>query len=147
MYYEFHTFYNTMFLKNIYINTRLIILSQGPLSPGSSCAHVLCNILISFFVCIHRSQCINTNDKYCCNIGAKRVVKRSEEPRRSCSHWNPDGIGSRKVSKESEATQMGEFPWQVAFLKSANSNLRIECGASLIHPEVLLTSVHCVKKW
>lgn len=135
-----------MFLK-IYIYTGLINLSLGPLSPGSNCTHVLRYILISFFVSIHRSQCINTNDKYCCNSGAKRVVKRSEEPHKSCSYWNPDGVGSRKVSIESEATQMGEFPWQVAFLKSANSNLRIECGASLIHPEVLLTSVHCVKKW
>lgn len=68
--------------------------------------------------------------------------------REGCGKRNPEGIGFRITGDEDGEAQFGEFPWMVAVLNEENTPERTlnvyQCGGALIHPEVVLTSAHCV---
>jgi plasma kallikrein len=57
-----------------------------------------------------------------------------------CGIRNVNGIDFSLAGNVNEAG-FGEFPWTVAIL---TQNKQCLCGASLIHPSVVLTGAHCV---
>ena len=68
-----------------------------------------------------------------------------------CGYRKEIDIGLRVMDDDSFDARFGEFPWTVALLYTENidnekdkSLLVYHCGASLIHPKVVLTAMHCV---
>ncbi|CAD6992026.1 chymotrypsin-like protease CTRL-1 isoform X2 [Ceratitis capitata] len=79
----------------------------------------------------------------CCGAQKQRDISLTPK-----SPERPQGCGIRGAidfnitgAVDNEAG-FGEFPWMVALLHS--SNYSYFCGGSLIHPQVVLTAVHCV---
>lgn len=137
-------------------------INLQPTATGGSCECVpyyLCNnntiirdgygvidIRIDDGPCDYLSVCCNVPDKVTEPITPPPNVNKPK----GCGVRNPDGVGFRiKGDKDNEA-QFGEFPWMVAVLREeaveANPQklLVYQCGASLIHPQAVLTSAHCV---
>lgn len=63
-----------------------------------------------------------------------------------CGIRNKNGVGFQVVDSLDEA-QFGEFPWMMALMENKDSNRSYICGASLLHPSVILTAAHCVNSW
>jgi plasma kallikrein len=61
----------------------------------------------------------------------------------SCGRRNTNGIGFQ-VKNAVDESQFGEFPWMVALTELKDFRKTYVCGASLIHPSVVLTGAHCV---
>ncbi|KAF5299501.1 hypothetical protein FQR65_LT01084 [Abscondita terminalis] len=67
-----------------------------------------------------------------------------------CGRRNAQGVGFRITGAKDHEAQFGEFPWMVALLReeaiegNPKKLLIYQCGAALIHPQVVLTSAHCV---
>lgn len=57
-----------------------------------------------------------------------------------CGIRNVNGIDFKLTGNVNGEAGFGEFPWTVAILGQAECL----CGASLIHPQVVLTGAHCV---
>lgn len=69
----------------------------------------------------------------------------------SCGNRNPNGVGFRITGAVDHEAMYGEFPWMVALLRKeyvgGDVDLKVmECGASIIHKQVVLTAAHCVKQ-
>ncbi|KAK5647682.1 hypothetical protein RI129_002574 [Pyrocoelia pectoralis] len=92
--------------------------------------------------------------EHCCGAGNKTTesIIPKPEPHKPgrCGKRNGEGIGFRITGTEDNETQFGEFPWMVALLrmqknkKTSEKKETYQCGASLIHPQVVLTAAHCV---
>jgi secreted trypsin-like serine protease len=69
----------------------------------------------------------------------------------TCGLRHTPGVNDRfstSLSNNSRAF-FGEFPWMALVLRSLENNSTDEefvCGGSLLHPQVVLTSAHCVTK-
>lgn len=132
--------------------------TQTPLPPPSDRC-----ICVPYYLC--RNKTINTDGEGLIDIRFKEgpcpnyldvccydPMKSSETPtvsydekRTICGHWNSAGVGFRITGYSNNEAQFGEFPWMVAILKlEANQSKTYLCGGSLIHPQVVLTAVHCV---
>ncbi|KAL5280903.1 hypothetical protein ACFFRR_004736 [Megaselia abdita] len=77
------------------------------------------------------------------------IVSCSSIPPRGCGYRNPDGIGFKISNGLVHETEYGEFPWMTAVLKKEQLKDReinvYQCGGSLIHPQVVLTSANCTQ--
>lgn len=64
----------------------------------------------------------------------------------SCGKWNSDGVGRVINGNYQNKANLGEFPWMIAVLKQDKIEKKkiYLCGASLIHPMVVMTAVHCI---
>ncbi|KAL7727559.1 hypothetical protein ACLKA6_000115 [Drosophila palustris] len=61
---------------------------------------------------------------------------------RGCGIRNLGGLDFTLSGATQNEAGFGEFPWTVALLHAGNSSYF--CGGSLIHPQVVLTAVHCL---
>lgn len=63
----------------------------------------------------------------------------------SCGRREDSGIGFKITNQNDHEAEFGEFPWMAAILKKeyiADQPLSVfQCGASLIHPSVVLTGL------
>ncbi|XP_031329371.1 phenoloxidase-activating factor 2-like [Photinus pyralis] len=68
---------------------------------------------------------------------------------RGCGRRNPNGLGFSS-NGDADHAQFGEFPWMMALLGrettegNLNESWSYQCGASLIHRQVVLTAAHCI---
>ncbi|KAE9536954.1 hypothetical protein AGLY_006761 [Aphis glycines] len=140
-----------------------VISEVFPSPPPSQPPSDQC-ICVPYYLC--RNKTINTDGEGLIDIRFKEgpcpdylkvccydPMKSSEitntaykEKRTICGHRNPAGVGFRITGNSHNEAQFGEFPWMVAILKvnSYNHSQTYLCGGSLIHPQVVLTAVHCI---
>lgn len=69
------------------------------------------------------------------------LEKRPNQPR-GCGIRNVGGLDFTLSGATQNEAGFGEFPWTVALLHA--NNFSYFCGGSLIHPQVVLTAVHCL---
>ena len=72
-----------------------------------------------------------------------KIHSVTHQPITGCGFRNKHGIGL-ELTQDPNVAQFGEFPWHLALKEKKNSKFVYICGASLIHPQVALTSAHCV---
>ncbi|KAH8295237.1 hypothetical protein KR018_009014 [Drosophila ironensis] len=70
------------------------------------------------------------------------LIERPNQPQ-GCGVRNVGGLDFTLSGATQNEAGFGEFPWTVALLHSRN--LSYFCAGSLIHPQVILTAVHCVQ--
>lgn len=85
----------------------------------------------------------------CCpeeSVSETRPKPQPNKEPKGCGYRNFDGIGFRIKDQINGEAEYGEFPWMVAIFKIAkNNSIVYYCGGALIHPEVVLTTAHCIK--
>jgi hypothetical protein len=116
-------------------------------------------------VCVHRislgSPCPGV--QVCCEVREEEVTTARAPPSPGPTELRPPGsCGVRggnldsswfRIFSEDTFTQFGEFPWMLALLsgeEAENEGTRrtqFHCGASLIHPQVAVTTAHCVSRY
>ncbi|XP_056644271.1 phenoloxidase-activating factor 2-like [Diorhabda sublineata] len=63
-----------------------------------------------------------------------------------CGYRNKYGAGHQLSGARDGEAQFGEFPWMLALFEVDNRKReKYRCGASLIHPQVALTTAHCTE--
>lgn len=97
---------------------------------------------------------VSTNDgcdllETCCE--EKDIIasdRKSDVTFGRCGVRHPNGIGYRLTGEKSGSAQYGEFPWTLMLLKNSDllgiSKEVYLCAASLIAPDMALTTAHCV---
>jgi len=63
---------------------------------------------------------------------------------KGCGSRNPKGVSFQITGAKDNEAEFGEFPWMVALLRVEGNTDKYQCGGALIHPQVVLTSAHCV---
>lgn len=68
----------------------------------------------------------------------------------ACGFQNVNSVGYGLNDTSAKQSEFGEFPWTAAVLKKAHTHEKeafvLQCGASLIHPSVVLTAAHCANR-
>ncbi|KRG00138.1 uncharacterized protein Dwil_GK12917 [Drosophila willistoni] len=74
-------------------------------------------------------------------LNPKPLEQRPNRPT-GCGIRNVNGLDFTLGSTTDDKSGFGEFPWTIALLRSGNATYF--CAGSLIHPQVVMTAVHCV---
>lgn len=104
-----------------------------------------------------RTSCFDPFDVCCINIDTTATPPPPTpspvdpkipvgNPGSGCGRLNPTGVSSTLVGFRENQAQFGQFPWMAAVMTtgiagSNGANVYV-CGASLIHPKVVLTAAH-----
>ncbi|KAG8238365.1 hypothetical protein J437_LFUL018347 [Ladona fulva] len=96
--------------------------------------------------------CPNFLEVCCQDPLLQPITPEPTELPQGCGRRNPEGVGFRITGGFDGESQFGEFPWMVAILnveeedtpEGPHSRFVYQCGGSLIHPNVVLTTAHCV---
>ena len=147
--------------SNQSVNVVVTEVTTNTTNPTSdSVVNVDCQC-VPYYLCNptydYRKVRSNTCSDYlevCCDVGnivnQPVTLKPNTSKLRNCGVRNAEGVGFQTVSGNDNETQFGEFPWMIALLqkqlKQDNKNIiyKYQCGASLIHPQVVLTAAHCI---
>jgi kallikrein len=86
-------------------------------------------------------SCDCSDGEVCCSIDGNQTTPVPSLRHNKCGFRNPDGTGF-KIGSDGEDTAFGEFPWMIGIFENGT----YKCGGSLIHPSVVLTAAHCVRK-
>jgi hypothetical protein len=85
----------------------------------------------------------------CCEVREVKVAPARERPPPGSCGVRGGSLNSAsfRMFSEDKFTQFGEFPWMLGVIVvwSTQSN-NFFCGASLIHPQVALTTASCVSR-
>lgn len=84
--------------------------------------------------------CCNNNRIRTESATTRPVVEQPNRPR-GCGIRNVGGIDFNLSGTKDNEAGFGEFPWTVALLNVKHIYF---CAGSLIHPQVVLTAVHCI---
>ncbi|ROT73786.1 serine proteinase 1 [Penaeus vannamei] len=91
----------------------------------------------------------DVNNICCENFDLNKLPPTSEAPVTQCGQRNEVGVGANFQGFNDSQAQFGEFPWMAAVLTrgvSGTGGIPVYvCGASLIHPRVVLTAAHNVQ--
>ncbi|XP_044259182.1 phenoloxidase-activating factor 2-like [Tribolium madens] len=95
---------------------------------------------------------INTNDcpnylEFCCSTKEITEKPKPKSPlitKSGCGYRNRNGVQYQITGDTNNEAQFGEFPWTLAILGKDDDTFSLNCGGSLIHPQVVLTAAHCV---
>ncbi|KPU72696.1 uncharacterized protein Dana_GF27618 [Drosophila ananassae] len=85
--------------------------------------------------------CCASNQTRSETLNPTPLVQRPNQPK-GCGIRNI-GLDFTLIGASQNEAGFGEFPWTVALLHSANFSYF--CAGSIIHPQVILTAVHCVQ--
>ncbi|XP_055857453.1 phenoloxidase-activating factor 2-like [Episyrphus balteatus] len=86
----------------------------------------------------------------CCSVEdtVSEPIIRPTKIASGCGRRNTDGVGFAIEGAMHNEAEFGEFPWMLAILRGRNNKDDrreiYQCGGSLIHPQVALTTAHCV---
>lgn len=109
---------------------------------------------VPYFKCNGPTRSTRCDDflSVCCESKTQfeeEIIPRKRD--RGCGRRNPKGLGF-SANDDADHAQFGEFPWMMALLgrESLEGNLNeswiYQCGASLIHRQVVLTAAHCISE-
>uniref|UniRef100_W8BCT1 Phenoloxidase-activating factor 2 n=1 Tax=Ceratitis capitata TaxID=7213 RepID=W8BCT1_CERCA len=88
----------------------------------------------------------------CCDVNVKLTVPnvRIKPVKEGCGYRNLNGIGFQITGDKEGESEFGEFPWMVAIFREEMIGGVLmnvyECGGSVLAPNVVLTTAHCVIK-
>lgn len=172
-YFKFSMNANVWFIIYAVMTTILLRMAEESFHPGIEDG-VLCYCWLKFvlFLLWRIGETVNVTRlpckkefNYCCKVRPNatdgEVINKNPKPFPTARPPSPTtqptvakcGVQkptfNQRILTKEPTTIPGEFPWIVAIVNKksrGNQNYEFKCAGSIIHPRVVLTGVHCVKR-